>query len=85
MFLQASVILLTAGLPQCMLGNHSPCTQRRPPPEETPGGGNPPPSGDPLGGDPPPQSMLGDTANTRWRYASYWNAILFHYFSYLAF
>ena len=52
-FSQASVILLTGGLPQCMLGYHPPSQEHTPPPRST----------HPPGADPPAQSMLGDTVN----------------------
>ena len=65
MFLQASVILLTGGLPQCMLGYHPPPRSRppqsrhppppgsRPPRPGTPREQTPPWEQTPLGADPP--------------------------------
>ena len=74
MFLQLSVILFTGGgLPQCMLGYHTPT--RHPPPEQTPPWRrHPPGAGTPQSRhpqsrhppqcrDPPAQCMLRDTAN----------------------
>ena len=74
MFLLVSVILLTGGLPQCMLGYHPPGSRplrnrhppgSRPPPEQT----HPPGSRHP-----PPRKQTHGIRSMSSRYASYWNA-----------
>ena len=75
MFLQASVILSTGGLPQCMLRYHTPpgpsTPQTRHPTDQEPPWGQAPPQTRhhtdqaPPQADPPAQSMLGDTVNAR--------------------
>ena len=79
MFLQASVILLTGGVPQTPLPE-----QTHPPPSRhTPPGSRHTPRADtPREQTPPPWEQTSRPAcceirSTRGRYASYWNAILF--------
>ena len=73
------------GLPQCMLGYHTPWS-RHPPGAGTPLAADPPAADPPPGAGtpqsrhPPPSRACWEIQPTSGQYTSYWNAILFYLF-----